>query len=70
MRSLSHISVCLFIGVLGRGDYLGHYAPITHLTRLLWGVYYYKFYVHDVREKIVCSDPDRLVPKDMSKSNV
>ena len=26
---LANAMVCLFIGVLGRYDYLGHYAPIT-----------------------------------------
>ena len=35
----------LFIGVLGRSDCRGHYAPITQVNSSTQGVYHREFYV-------------------------
>ena len=71
LREEAHLLLLfLLIGVLGRSDYLDHYAPTTQLRRLLRGVYYCNFYVNNVVEKTACSDPDRVVPKEMVKRNV
>ena len=37
--------VCLFIGVLGRSNYLGHYAPITHVRSLPRRIYDGEFHI-------------------------
>ena len=61
---------CLFIGVLGRSDYLGHFAPITQLRRLLRGAYHREFYVPDVREETVRLDPDGVISEERAKGRV
>ena len=62
--------VCLFIWTSGRGDYSGHYAPITHVKCLMRGVYHGKFHVKDVREKSTSLDPDRIISKEMAKGHI
>ena len=62
--------VCLFIGVLGRSDYYGHYAPITHVKNLSGGVYHGESDVRDVRKKTARSDPGGIVSKEMAKIDV
>ena len=47
-------TVILFFRVLGRGDCLGHYAPITHVKGLPRGIYHGEFYVPDTSERVSC----------------
>ena len=48
---------CLFIGVLGRSDYYGHYAPITHVKNLSRRVYHRELNIENVGENGTCLYP-------------
>ena len=61
--------VCLFIGVLGRSDYSGHYAPISQLERLPRGAYLREIYVPDIREETP-RNPDQVISKETAKCNI
>ena len=62
--------VRLFIGALGRGDYSGHYAPITQVKCLMRGVYHGEIFVKDVREKSSCLDPCRSISEEMANGHI
>ena len=62
--------VCLFIGVLGRVDCEGHFAPITQVMKLMRGVGHGEFDVKDIREKSTCLHPDRIISKETPKCDV
>ena len=61
---------CLFIGVLGRVDCSGHFAPITQVIRLTRGVCHGEFDVKDIGEKSTRLDPNRIISKEMTESDV
>ena len=69
MASSSLSNVCLCIGVLWRGNCLGH-EPITHVKLQRSGIYSREFYVQDVREKIARLDPYRIISKPMARSDI
>ena len=62
--------VCLFIGVLGRFDCSSHFAPITQVIGLTRGVCHGEFDVRDIGEKSTRLDPDRIISKEMTESDV
>ena len=49
--------VCLFVRVLGRDEYYGHYATITYVKNLLRGVYHREFNVENIGENGTSLDP-------------
>ena len=60
----------MFIGVLGRVDCKGHFAPITQVMKLMTGVGHGEFDVKDIREKRNRLDPDRIISKETPKCGV
>ena len=60
----------MFIGVLGRVDCNGHFAPITQVKKLMRGVGHGEFDVKDIREKSTRLDPDRIISKETPKCDV
>ena len=58
------------IGVLGCDDCKGHFEPITQVIGLMKGVCHRDFDVNDIGEKSTRFDPDRIISKEMAKSDV